>query len=76
MKINFRLCVLYVIKILDIDNVKKNELSFVILGRQLLGILEFELVLVVLEEDGIEISDEDYFVFIRYNTIIMLLRIG
>lgn len=74
MKINFRLCVLHVIKTLDIDNAKKNELSFVISGRQLLGIPESEPVSAVLEEDGTEISDEDYFAFIRHNTTIMLLR--
>lgn len=55
---------------------KKNELSFVISGRQLLGIPESEPVSAVLEEDGTEISDEDYFAFIRHNTTIMLLRTG
>lgn len=45
-------------------------------GRQLLGIPESEPVSAVLEEDGTEISDEDYFAFIRHNTTIMLLRNG
>lgn len=45
-------------------------------GRQLLGIPESEPVSAVLEEDGTEISDEDYFAFIRHNTTIMMLRTG
>ncbi|XP_061197838.1 DNA fragmentation factor subunit alpha-like [Saccostrea echinata] len=43
-------------------------------GKLLLGIPEPERVTAVLEEDGTEISDEDYFAFIRHNTTIMLLR--
>lgn len=55
---------------------KKIELSLIISGRQLLGIPESEPVSAVLEEDGTEISDEDYFAFIRHNTTIMMLRTG
>ncbi|XP_056013642.1 DNA fragmentation factor subunit alpha-like isoform X3 [Ostrea edulis] len=43
-------------------------------GKLLLGISESEQVTAVLEEDGTEISDEDYFAFIRHNTTIMLLK--
>ena len=45
-------------------------------GKWLLGIPVAEEVAAVLEEDGTEISDEDYFAFIRHNTTIMLLRQG
>lgn len=45
-------------------------------GKGLLGIPVAEEVAAVLEEDGTEISDEDYFAFIRHNTTIMLLRQG
>ncbi|XP_062618704.1 DNA fragmentation factor subunit alpha-like [Saccostrea cucullata] len=45
-------------------------------GKSSLGIPEPEQVTAVLEEDGTEISDEDYFAFIRHNTTIMLLRNG
>ena len=45
-------------------------------GKGLLGIPVAEEVAAVLEEDGTEISDEDYFAFIRHNTTIMLLRLG
>ncbi|KAK3106261.1 hypothetical protein FSP39_016255 [Pinctada imbricata] len=45
-------------------------------GRQLLGISEDDPVLVVLEEDGTEVDDEDYFAFLPHNTTIMILRQG
>ncbi|XP_060066685.1 DNA fragmentation factor subunit alpha-like [Ylistrum balloti] len=42
-------------------------------GREKVGILPEETVRVVLEEDGTEIDDDDYFLFLPHNTTLMLL---
>lgn len=42
-------------------------------GREKVGISPGETVRVVLEEDGTEIDDDDYFLFLPHNTTLMLL---
>ena len=44
-----------------------------VLGKEKLGIPAEEVIRVVLESDGTEVDEEDYFTFLPYNTTMMFL---
>lgn len=53
-----------------------NNHNFFNLGKDKLGITSTDGLRVVIAEDGTEVDDEDYFVFLPHNSTLMILPKG